>query len=469
MKQNRSRNRITRQPGKLQSRKQAQPLPTEAVELTIESLSHDGRGVGRYQGKTAFIRNALPGETVMAQLTEEKPRFINGESETLISSHPHRIEPACPHYKDCGGCDLQHLDNSEQLTLKQQQVLEQIERIGGSKPEQVSAPLTAQSWNYRRSARIGINQRSDGEPIVGFRRHGSQLLTQIDSCMVLDPRVQDIFSRIREGLDSGEDCKYITQLDIDLGDSEGFLTLRLKKQLSEEHQQLFDQIAAHYALRLQLHLIGDESDTITVDSASYQLEGLTLEFRPGDFIQVNAEINQQMTKKAVELLKLSADDRVLDLFSGLGNFSLPVAKSGASVTGIEGSTAMVRQAEHNAELNNLSNCQFYRANLADSLAGLHWYRQPYNKIILDPPRAGAAELIPQVTALKPELILYISCNPGALARDTRLLDEQGYRMQEFLVMDMFPQTHHIESMALFIKGKKKAPKKKLFSGKGISR
>ncbi|WP_299201686.1 23S rRNA (uracil(1939)-C(5))-methyltransferase RlmD [uncultured Amphritea sp.] len=451
------------------ARRPSHPLPVEPVELNISSLSYDGRGVGRYQGKTAFITNALPGEQVLARLTEEKSRFYQGHTDSVISPSSHRIEPVCPHYQQCGGCDLQHLDNQAQLELKQTQALEQLERIGHTKPVSISTALTATSWNYRRSARIGINQLADGEPIVGFRRRGSNLLTQIDSCAVLDSRVSDIFSQVRNGLRDSGDIRYITQLDVNLGDQGGYLSLRLKRPLTEQHLEIFTALADHYSLSLQYHIIESEQSEAPAQLASYQLGDQVLEFCPGDFIQVNAAINQQMISKACQLLNLKAEDRVLDMFCGLGNFSLPVAHSGASVTGVEGSMSMVQQAQRNALQNQLDNCRFFCANLADDLKGLQWFKQGYSKIIIDPPRTGAASLIPQICSLKPELILYISCNPGALARDSQLLNEEGYSLQEFLVMDMFPQTHHVESMALFVRGKKKSQKKKLFNGKGISR
>ncbi|RTE65680.1 23S rRNA (uracil(1939)-C(5))-methyltransferase RlmD [Amphritea opalescens] len=464
MKPNRSRPKNQRP-----ARKPTHPLPTEAVEFKIESLSHDGRGIGRYQGKTAFIANALPGEQVSARLTEEKAKFYLGHTDAILTPSSHRIEPACPHYQQCGGCDLQHLDNAEQLKLKQSLVVEQLERIGHTKPTKIVEPLTASDWHYRRSARIGINQLSDGEPIIGFRRRGSHLLTQLDSCVVLDKRVSDIFSRTRDALRDSGDIKYITQLDIDLGDEGGYLSLRLKKPLNDQHLAIFTTLASHYGLSLQQQIIGTDPDNSEVAPVSYSLNQLTLQFRPGDFIQVNAEINQQMVSKACQLLDLKADDKILDLFCGLGNFSLPAAQAGASVTGIEGSISMVEQAEQNARLNQLDNSRFFCGNLADDLTGLQWFRESYNKVILDPPRSGAASLIPQICNQRPELILYISCNPGALARDSELLATEGYQLQQFLVMDMFPQTHHIESMALFVRGKKKQQKKKLFAGKGINR
>ncbi|MCV6613001.1 MAG: 23S rRNA (uracil(1939)-C(5))-methyltransferase RlmD [Amphritea sp.] len=446
-------------------------LPEDAVEIEIESLSHDGRGVGKYQGKTAFISGALPGETVTAQLQSDQGKFYEGTIEQCLQPSSHRIDPICPHYDICGGCDLQHLAQDEQLRLKQEQVLDQLARIGKNKPAKTLPSLTGPDRHYRRSARVGINQLSDGEPIIGFRRAQSNRLCQIDECVVLDPRVADIFQEIREALTDSGDIKHITQIDIDLGDMatstdcpEGYLSLRLKKALSDEHKAFFTALSQKRGLSLQLQIIG-EAFPQPERLAEYQLDDLRLQFRPGDFIQINAEINQQMVKQALELLELSDEDHLLDLFCGLGNFSLPAAQRASSVVGVEGSLEMVRQAEENAELNGISNTEFYCANLNEDMKPFSWYKKGYNKVLLDPPRAGAANIISQLIALRPVSILYIACNPGALARDSREFLEQGYQLDRFLVMDMFPQTHHVEAMALFKRGKKPQQKKKLFGGR----
>lgn len=465
MKRYKSRNKSHKQP-----KPQNQSLPTEPVEIKIESLSHDGRGVGRYDGKATFVSNALPGETVLALLNQAKSKFNEAVTTEIIDSSENRISPSCPHYEQCGGCDLQHLNPESQIALKQSQVLEQLQRIGQSTPEEILPPLRSAVTHYRRSARIGVNQLSDGEPIVGFRRRHSNLLCQIDNCEVLDARLENIFSTVRNKLQDSGDVKPITHIEIDLGDSgiagnEGFMNVRLKKNISDEQKSIFQAIAEQY--KLTLGFIGNEVEPAPpATDIGYQLGPDTLYFRSGDFIQVNAGINHQMVNLANELLEIKPGDRVLDLFCGLGNFSIPMARNGAQVTGIEGNSSMVQQAQLNAEHNKIEGCEFHCGNLAKELNGLHWYRKGYNKILLDPPRAGAATIIPQLTALTPEKVLYISCNPGALARDSRSFKEQGYTLKQFLVMDMFPQTHHLESMALFVKGKKPAKKPKLFSGKG---
>lgn len=446
-------------------------LPDTPVEIEINSLSHDGRGVGKYQGKTAFISGALPTEQVSALLQSDQGKFYEGTLEHCLEASEHRIEPACPHYDLCGGCDLQHLAQDQQLLLKQEQVLDQLARIGTSKPRKVLKSLTGPADHYRRSARVGINQLSDGEPIVGFRRAQSNRLCQIDHCTVLDSRVADIFAEIREALSDHSDIKYITQIDIDLGDvsndknqPQGYLSLRLKKPLTDEHLAFFTALSHKRGLSLQQQIIG-ETFQQPEQLAEYQLNGLRLQFRPGDFIQINAEINQQMVRQALELLELSSQDRLLDLFCGLGNFSLPAAQLAGSVVGVEGSIEMVHRADGNAALNGITNTEFYCANLNEDLKPFSWYKKGYNKVLLDPPRAGAAKIIAQLAALGPESILYIACNPGALARDSRELRQQGYELDSFLVMDMFPQTHHVEAMALFKRGKKPQQKKKLFGGR----
>lgn len=450
-----------------QSAKSTPALPSDPVEIEIESLSHDGLGVGRFEGKVTFVSNALPGERVLARFSEAKSKFNAAHAIEILRPSPDRVEPSCPHYAECGGCDLQHLSAERQLELKQIQVLDQLQRIGQTTPNKVLLPLHSESTHYRRSARIGVNQLADGEPIVGFRRKQSNLLCQIDNCEVLDQRLENIFSVVRDALQDAGDIKMITHLEIDLGDSGGFLTIRHVKNINAELRQKLQQIADQY--QLTLNFAGNDASQNEQPSAQvcYQLSNEKLWFRNGDFIQVNAGINQQMIDQAISLLAPQDNDQILDLFCGLGNFSLPLARTGAQITGIEGNISMVHQAAFNAEQNQLENCEFHCANLTESLTGVHWYRKGYNKILLDPPRAGAATIIPQLTALKPEKILYISCNPGALARDSLLLKEQGYSLEQFLVMDMFPQTHHIESMALFVKGKKPAKKPKLFGGKGL--
>lgn len=475
MKSHHARSRSGRQqPNKQRPQQTAlnrEALPDTAIEIQIESLSHDGRGIGKYRGKTAFISGALPGETVTAQLQADQGKFYEGSLETCLQASAHRIEPACPHYDVCGGCDLQHLAQDQQLSLKQTQVLDQLERIGKSTPNQTLDSLTGPASHYRRSARIGINQLSDGEPIIGFRRAQSNRLCQVDQCLVLDNRVADIFSEIRDALTDSGDIKYITQIDIDLGDPatapeqpQGYLSLRLKKTLADDHQAFFSALCKRRGLSLQQQLIG-ETQSQPEQLAEYRLNNLRLQFRPGDFIQINADINQQMVDQAMDLLDLSDEDKVLDLFCGLGNFSLPAAQRAGSVVGVEGSLEMVHQAQANATLNGINNTEFFCANLNDDIKPFSWYKQGFNKVLLDPPRAGAANIINQLTALRPDRVLYIACNPGALARDTQQFKQQGYDLDRFLVMDMFPQTHHVEAMALFKRGKKPQQKKKLFGGR----
>ncbi len=425
--------------------KSSQPSKTvssEPAELVIDSLSHDGRGVGRLNGKATFVSNALPGETVLAKLHNAKSKFNEADCLEVLSASTDRVEPFCEHYHTCGGCDLQHLNQQAQVSHKQTQVLEQLSRIGHLTPEETLPALQGPAQNYRRSARIGINQRADGEVIIGFRRRGSNLLTQIDNCPVLDKRLDSICASLRDALEVLPSVKHMTHLDISLGDTGGLFSVRHVKPLSDEELSIFTSMCDAYGLTLQY-------ENSEQQSASYQVSDVCLNFHSGDFIQVNGDINQQMVDQALTLLDIQPEDNVLDLFCGLGNFSLPLARHAAQVTGVEGSDAMVEQAATNAAANDIENCRFFRANLADTIVHTQWYKGSYDKILLDPPRAGAESIIEEVCKLKAGKILYIACNPGALARDGGQLQRNGYKLSHFMLADMFPQTHHIESVALF--------------------
>lgn len=425
--------------------KQHQPAKTltnEPVELVIDSLSHDGRGVGRLDGKATFVSHALPGETVLAKVHNAKAKFNEADCLEVISASADRVDPFCEHYQTCGGCDLQHLRQDAQVDHKQTQVLEQLSRIGHITPQETLPALQGPAENYRRSARIGINQKADGEVIVGFRRRASNLLTQIDNCPVLDKRLENICASLRDALEALPSVKHLTHLDISLGDNNGLLSVRHLKPLNEDELSVFTSICEAYDLSLQ----HEKSEKL---SASYRINDVDLAFHSGDFIQINAEINQQMINKAIELLDIQTEDKILDLFCGSGNFSLQLARKAQSVTGVEGSDAMVEQASANAAANGIDNCTFFRANLADNIAYCKWYKNKYDKILLDPPRAGAESIIEEVCQLQASKILYIACNPGALARDGGELQRHGYILSHFMLADMFPQTHHIESVALF--------------------
>lgn len=448
------RKKVVHHRRKAAPRHKASPAPTEPVALSIQGMSHEGRGVAHHNGKTIFVTGALPGEDVQAQIEKQHRRYDEARCLEVIQPSEYRTTPVCKHYEQCGGCDLQHLDASQQIVEKQRIVLDQLARLGKVSPEHIDPPLTSDTEQYRRSARLGINQRQrDDEVLVGFRRRGSNKILSVDECPVLEPRLNQVIPMLHKHLGDAGNIRDITHAEITLGDTDGSITLRVKKKPQDNLLNGLNTEAAKLNLKLYLNT-GDQ--VTAVDSPAdlhYALSDhqLKLRFLPGDFLQVNRHLNTAMINRALEWLTPTTDDRILDLFSGIGNFTLPLARYAGHVVGVEGIDTMVNRATANATANQLNNCEFYRANLSDDLRHHSWYRQGFNKILLDPPRTGALEAIKQLSHYDASQILYVSCNPAALARDAAALVEQGYQFTRFCVMDMFPHTSHVESLALFEK------------------
>ena len=421
--------------------------------VDIERLSHDGRGVARLNGKTIFIEGVLPGETVIAKVTQTHKRFDEASVQSIVTPSSERVSPTCEHYEDCGGCQLQHLATAEQIRYKEENVLSLLQRMSSITPAQIDAPILSDAFGYRRSARVGLNvlQRND-EVIAGFRRRQSNKLLPIKHCPVLSPRLDGIFTDLQKSLSTLSNPKQLTHAEVQLGDAGITLTLRCKGSLKSSDKKLLSAWAEQKAFNLFI-----QTDTKTLNLHQqhddyYQLlnGNLRLDFASGDFLQVNPAVNDKMIDQALSWLALDKSDNVLDLFCGLGNFTLPIAPYVNHIIGVEGIEKMVAQATANATRNKLTNAQFFRADLSKDLSSETWLNQPINKIILDPPRTGAYELLKQLPATATD-ILYVSCEPSALARDAELLTQKGYSMVRFGVMDMFPQTNHVESMALFQK------------------
>ncbi|RDE25094.1 23S rRNA (uracil(1939)-C(5))-methyltransferase RlmD [Motiliproteus coralliicola] len=430
-------------------------------EVQIDRLSHDGRGLAKRSGKTLFVDGALPGERVQARYNQRKSKFDQAVTLQVIEPSPERVEPDCPHYQHCGGCQLQHLHSEAQILAKQQQALDQLRRIGGVEPEQQLEPLDGPHWHYRRRARLGIFKPKGNNPLsLGFRRGQSNKLTPISQCAVLAPRANQLIESLNLLLNELQQPLAISHLELCLGDSELALVIRHPRPLLETDQQALSQLCQeqHWQLYLQpagidsLHRLDGKSE---LASLSYRLPSkgddteLQLAFAPGDFTQINADINRNMVQLAMELLAPEPQDRILDLFCGLGNFTLALARRAGEVVGVEAVEAMVQRGRANADRNGCSNASFHAADLTQPIQHLPWYGQGFNKVLLDPPRAGAAELIEPLCRLQPEQILYISCDPATLARDAGLLAKQGYQLQRWGVMNMFPHTTHVESIALF--------------------
>ena len=433
-------------------------LPLDPVETQIESLSHDGRGVARIDGKTVFIDGALGGERVKFRYSKKHSKYDEGRVVEILTSAPDRVEAKCQHYGVCGGCSLMHMAPEAQLALKQKTLMEQMSHFGHIEPEQWIEPMTGPLWGYRRKARLGVKHVPKKERVlVGFREKGTPYLALLDKCEVLDPRIGTRLGELGIMIATLAGYNRIAQIEVAMDDKHTALVFRNLDPLSESDQKLLIAYGQKNDLWIYLQSGGPETITAiwpTSPQLSYAPEpDLNLMFEPSDFTQVNDTINQNMIQRAMALLEVCAEDRVLDLFCGLGNFSLPLAKRVNAVVGVEGDAALVKHAQNNAKLNQLDNATFEQADLTKTaLKDYSWAKGGFNKILLDPPRSGAFEVLPQLVGLGAERIVYVSCNPATLARDAgELVHKHGYTLVSAGIMDMFPHTSHVESIALLIK------------------
>jgi len=438
----------------------------EPLTLLVSKLSHEGRGIAHHEGRVIFVDGALPGETVIARVVARKGSYSEAVTETVEVASPFRVEPVCPYFQKCGGCSLQHLNSEEQLKFKEATLHERLRHEIGSTEydtlEVISGPVTG----YRRKARLAVRYvHKKDKVLVGFREKHSSFITDMDACAILDERVGTLLPVLSELVGNLNAKDSIPQIEIALGDpgSQDHLALVIRhlQPLIQEDRQKLENFASTRSISLYLQPKGPETVTkiIPQDTESrlyYSLPDFDLElaFHPMDFTQVNAGINRQMLTRAIDLLELKSTDRVLDLFCGLGNFTLAIATRAASVVGAEGVQAMVERGQENAARNALANIQFVCADLAKPPAEHAWLQQGFDKVLLDPPRSGAAEVLPAIVAANPERIVYVSCNPATLARDAAILRELGYQLIAAGAMDMFPHTSHVEAMAVFIRQSK---------------
>ena len=446
-------------------RSRKQKLPQAPVEAEIESLSHEGRGVTHIDGKTVFISGALPGEKVTFTYTSKRRSHDEGDIAEVMEASPDRVEPKCPHYAICGGCSLQHLSSRAQIDYKQQSMLESLHHLGNVTPEEVFEPITGDMWGYRRKARLGAKfvYKKD-KVLVGFRERHGGFLADIQSCEVLHDSVGknlEAFQTLMYGMDSRDSTP---QIEVAVGDNSTALIIRHLKPLSDSDQSKWIEFARQHDYQLYLQPKGpDTVHCIWPDNNQEQTElyyeheafQTKVIFGPQDFFQVNSSINRQMVPRAVELLQLTGKEKVLDLFCGLGNFTLPIARQATHVTGVEGDLVMVQRARKTAQANGIHNSDYYACNLMGTELELKtepWLKQSYDCILLDPPRSGAKEIIQHFGKLKAKRIVYVSCHPATLARDAgELVHTHGYQLKGAGVMDMFPQTAHVESIAVFEK------------------
>jgi 23S rRNA (uracil1939-C5)-methyltransferase len=438
-------------------RAKKKPMPDVPVKATISSLTHDGRGVAHVDGKAVFIDAALPGEEVEFLYTEIRRNYAEGRVVKVLNPSGHRVEPLCRHFDVCGGCSFQHVDSATQIQIKQTLLEDQFKRIGKVTIPQLWEPLTGPHWGYRRKARMGVKYvAKKNRVLVGFRDRRHPYLAEMDSCVVMHPAVGTKLVELGEMIYGLSIREKIPQIEVAIGDGQCVLAIRVLEPPTADDQERMRVFGKTHNLTLCLQAKGP--DTITpLDGepdviSTYALpdQGVVFQFRPAMFTQVNYEINRLMVNRVLATLNLSKADTVLDLFCGLGNFTLPLAKVAGLVVGVEGDLPLVKHARENARHNGVENAEFYVADLSKDIGDQPWAKRKYNKIILDPSRAGASEVLHHFKHWQPEQIVYVSCNPSTLARDAGILvNDMGYKLVKAGVMDMFPQTGHVESMALF--------------------
>ena len=444
-----------------------QKLPAEPVELEITGINHEGRGIARREGKVAFVAGALNGETVTAQWVRKHSAFDEFKAVAIQNPSAQRVEPKCKFTDQCGGCSLQHWNSSEQIAFKQSVLLELLAKSTGLALDdfELLPPLLGNTEGYRRKARLGVRLvPKKGGVLVGFREKYSSFITEMDNCSVLIEEVACLINPLRLMIAELDGNRTLPQIEVAAGDKSKTdlehnhvaLVFRHLEELSSADTAALTAFGEQHSVDIYLQSGG--IDTVIKLTPSDGIErlhyflpefDLQLNFHPMDFTQINAKINRLIVNQALHKLQLNSTDVVLDLFCGLGNFTLAMARGCDVVVGVEGSTEMVARGYENASLNSIENAEFYAANLMEPIGNHPWYAKKYTKILLDPPRSGAAEIIAEIAALKAQRIVYVSCNPATLARDTEMLLEKGYKLEAAGVMDMFPHTTHVESMAVF--------------------
>ena len=425
-------------------------------EADIIDLSHEARGVARIDGKTVFVADALPGEHVVLRRTGRHRNYDEALLERVLQTSPDRVPAACPHFGLCGGCALQHLAPCAQIAFKQTQLLENLARLGGVEPERVLQPLTGPVWGYRRRARLGVKLvPRKGRVLVGFRERSAPYVADLHECRVLAPPVGELLDPLAELIGGLTIAARMPQIEVAVSDDACALVLRVLEAPAAADLDRLREFESARGVRFYLQPGGAETVAPLVAGAPplhYSLEefGINVEFEPTDFIQVNAALNRAMVSRAVDLLNPESGHAVLDLFCGLGNFSMPLARSAREVVGVEADAGLVSRACDNARRNGLGNVSFHAADLARDVTEIPWAKRIYERVLLDPPRAGARQVLPVVGRCDASRVVYISCHPGSLARDAGLMvRDHGFRLVAAGVMDMFPHTTHVEAMAVF--------------------
>lgn len=423
----------------------------QRISVTIEDLDPFGQGVARHNGKAMFVSGALPGEQAEVMVVEDKRQFSRAKAKKIMQPSAQREKPRCVHFGVCGGCQQQHAAIALQEDSKARALSRMLSR-DAPLPVQVNEIISGNTWGYRRRARLGLQWQPKQQRLqMGFRQAASNDLVELTQCPILVPELEALLQPLHQCLSSLQAARRLGHVELVLADNGPVMVLRHLDALSAGDRVKLERFSHEHQLMLYLADGSEHLQPLGDYAPFYQSFDLKLTFSPQDFIQVNDGVNQQMVTKAIEWLDLQPEDRVLDLFCGMGNFTLPVGKFVQNAVGVEGVAALVHQAAYNAELNNLKNVRFFQHNLEEDVAHQPWAAQGFNKVLLDPARAGAAGVMSHIVKLAPQRVVYVSCNPTTLARDSQALLSAGYHLERVAMLDMFPHTSHLESMVLFSK------------------
>lgn len=431
-----------------------------ANSVVVESLDYEGRGIAHADGKVIFIEGALTGERVTYSSYRKKTSFELAQLGQVIKPTFMRVQPKCKHFGVCGGCSMQHMDARAQVAAKQRILEDNLWHIGKVKAQTILPPIYGQPWGYRQRARLSVRHvLKKGKTLVGFREKRGGYVADMQHCEILTPKIAKLLPLLGQLNESFTTRDILPQIEVAVGEHVDVLVLRILQALSPADEEAIKQFADTHAVQFWLQTKGPETVVpfypLDAPPLTYSLPefGITMPFAPTEFTQVNADMNRVMVSRAMRLLNPQPNERIADLFCGLGNFTLPIARSGAQAVGIEGSAALVQRAVQNAAFNDLSgNTQFSAMNLFEIDEAALAQLGHFDKMLIDPPRDGAFELVKALGTDTPGCIVYVSCNPATLARDAEILVHQkGYVLKAAGVMNMFPHTSHVESIALFEK------------------
>ena len=428
--------------------------------LHIESLDHEGRGVAHREGKTIFVEGALPGESVTVRTLRRKPSYEIATVERVVEAASARRRPRCAHYGRCGGCSLQHVDLTTQVAAKQRVLEDALSHLGKVRPDVMLPAIHGLAWQYRHRARFTVRHvPKKGGTLVGFHEKRSSYVADMTSCDIVPERVSKLLPVLRQMIESLSIRRRVPQVELSIGHEADVLVFRVLDPPSVEDDQVMRAFAERFGLYIYLQSGGPATVRALHPSGGAALYytlpefSLQIEFEPTDFTQVNHAVNAVLVRRAISLLAPAPGECIADMFCGLGNFALPIARRGAQVIGIEGNEALVSRARANAQRNGLAEfTRFkFRNLLSIDSAGLSELG-PLDKMLIDPPRDGAVELVKALGVQAPRRIVYVSCNPATLARDAGLLvHAKGYILEAAGIVNMFPQTAHVESIAVFEK------------------